>query len=234
MPRKTPGDRIERLVDCATEVFITQGYTRTQMADVADALGVAKGTLYLAVESKEALFDLVLRYADVPRPFADKLDLPVRTPKRGTTLTFVRERLAQAQTPSTLAAALARTDSARNTAHEVEAILRELYDTLASNRTGIKLVDRCARDYPELASLWFEGARSGLAVALERYLASPRRRRILRPFPAPAVIARMLIETLVFWAVHRHWDTHPQAVDEAAMRDSVVRFLVAGLLKESH
>jgi AcrR family transcriptional regulator len=34
------------------------------MADVAEALGVAKGTLYLCVESKEALFDAVLRYAD--------------------------------------------------------------------------------------------------------------------------------------------------------------------------
>src|SRR5262249_32244554 len=163
-------------------------------------------TLYLAVESKEALFDLVVRYADVPRPFEDQPALPVRTPKRGTTIAFVRERLAQAQMPRTLAANLARSNSARGTEQEVEAILRELYDTLASNRTGIKLVDRCARDYPELASLWFDGARSGLVVALERYLASPRRRRLFRPFPAPAVIARILIETLVFWAVHRHWD----------------------------
>ena len=221
-------------MDCATEVFISQGYARTQMADVANALGVAKGTLYLAVESKEALFDLVLRYADVPRPFAHQPDLPVRTPKRGTTIAFVRERLAQGQMPPTLAAALARSGIARDGQREVETILHELYDTLATNRTGIKLVDRCARDYPELAALWFEGARSGLVVALEHYLASPRRRRFLRPFPAPAVVARMLIETLVFWAVHRHWDAHPQPVDETAMRDSVLRFLAAGLIKESH
>jgi AcrR family transcriptional regulator len=221
-------------VDCATEVFISQGYARTQMADVADALGVAKGTLYLAVESKEALFDLVLRYADVPRPFADQPALPVRTPKRGTTIAFVRERLAQAQMPPTLAAALVRSGVARDGQREVEAILHELYATLASNRTGIKLIDRCARDYPELASLWFDGARSGLVVALERYLASPQRRRLLRSFSAPAVVARMLIETMVFWAVHRHWDAHPQAVDETAMRDSVLRFLAAGLIKESH
>src|SRR5262249_5222342 len=120
VPRKTPSDRIERLVDCATEVFISQGYARTQMSDVADALGVAKGTLYLAVESKEALFDLVLRYADVPRPFADQPDLPVRTPRRGTTVAFVRERLAQAQMPPTLTAALARSGIARDTQREVE------------------------------------------------------------------------------------------------------------------
>src|SRR6266851_1217945 len=35
MPRTIPDDRLAKLVDCATEVFIAQGYQRTQMADVA-------------------------------------------------------------------------------------------------------------------------------------------------------------------------------------------------------
>jgi len=46
MARTVPDDRLARLVECATQVFIEQGYRRTQMADVAKALGVAKGTLY--------------------------------------------------------------------------------------------------------------------------------------------------------------------------------------------
>src|SRR5438093_4646249 len=70
MARRFPDDRFERLIDCAADVFIDRGYRRTQMADVAAALGVARGTLYLYVESKEALFDLVARYADADRPTA--------------------------------------------------------------------------------------------------------------------------------------------------------------------
>jgi len=42
MPRTAPPDRLDRLVDVATRVFVEQGYRRTQMADVADALGVAE------------------------------------------------------------------------------------------------------------------------------------------------------------------------------------------------
>src|SRR4029453_9268492 len=95
--RRIPDDRLEQLVEAAAGVFIEQGYTRTQMADVATALGVAKGTLYLYVESKEALFDLVVRYADAPRPFNATLALPVRTPKPGATVHYVRARLAQRQ-----------------------------------------------------------------------------------------------------------------------------------------
>src|SRR5262245_14257174 len=168
MPRSIPDDRVEQLVDCATAVFIERGYTLTQMADVAAALGVAKGTLYLYVESKEALFDLVARYADAPRPFAKKPSLPVRTPKPDATLRYVRERLAQSGVPPTLARVLdgKRVDDVRA---EFEAIIRELYDTLTANRLGIKLLDRSAPDYPELAALWFEGARGGLITLLRRY-----------------------------------------------------------------
>ena len=145
MPRRTPPDRIEELVRCAARVFIEQGYRRTQMADVADALGVAKGTLYLYVESKEALFDLVSRYADAAVPFADPPALPVATPRAGRTLRHVRERVESSRVPRALERALARrsTSDARG---ELEEIVRELYATLEAKRVGIKLLDSSARD----------------------------------------------------------------------------------------
>jgi AcrR family transcriptional regulator len=231
MARAMPDDRIEQLVDCATAVFIERGYALTQMADVAAALGVAKGTVYLYVEGKEALFDLVARYADVPQPFAKKPSLPVRTPKAGATLKYVRERLAQSGVPPALAKALAskRVDDVRI---EFEAIVRELYDTLAANRRGIKLLDRSARDFPELAALWFEGARGGLITLLTQYLDERVRRRVFWSVPDTAVAARLIIETVVFWAVHRHSDPHPQVVEETVAKNTVVNFLARAFIKE--
>ncbi|HJQ85371.1 MAG TPA: helix-turn-helix domain-containing protein [Candidatus Binatia bacterium] len=231
MARRIPEDRLEQLVDAATAVFIEQGYARTQMADVAAALGVAKGTLYLYVESKEALFDLVARHADAPRPFAERPSLPVATPKPGATVKWVRERLAERQVPAALTAALTK-GRVTDVGAELEAIVRELYDTVARNRRGIKLLDRSARDYPELAALWFEGARGGLIALLQQYLEDRARRKALRPVPDTAVVARLVIETVVFWAVHRHWDAHPQAVGEELARETVVRFIVGALARE--
>ena len=226
-----PDDRLERLVDCATQVFIEQGYARTQMADVAAALGVAKGTLYLYVESKEALFDLVARYADAEQPFAHWSALPVRTPKPGATAKYVRERLAQSGVPPTLAKALGQKRTADVRA-ELEAITRELYETVARNRRGIKLLDRSARDYPALAALWFEGGRGGLIGLLSQYLEDRMCRKLVRSLPDPAVAARLMIETIVFWAVHRHWDPHPQKVEESVAKETVVRFVLGALVKE--
>jgi len=231
MARSIPDDRLARLVECATEVFIAQGYRRTQMADVATALGVAKGTLYLYVESKDALFDLVARCADDAHPFEKLPRLPIRTPKLGATLKYVRERLAKNQVPAALTTALGRTRVPDPRA-ELEEIVRELYDALARNRRGIKLLDRSAPDHPELAALWFEGARGGLVGLLGQYLEDRSRRKLLRPVPDAAVAARLLIETVVFWAVHRHWDPHPQPVDESVAKETVVRFIVSALAKE--
>ena len=231
MPRTIPDDRLAKLVDCATEVFIAQGYQRTQMADVAKALGVAKGTLYLYVESKDALFDLVARCADDARPFEKLPTLPIRTPKPAATVKYIRERLAKQQVPAALTAALA-TKRVADPRAELEGIVRDLYDALARNRRGIKLLDRSAPEYPELAALWFEGARGGLVGLLAQYLEDRSRRKLLRPVSNAAVAARLLIETVIFWAVHRHWDPHPQPMDEAVAKETVVRFLVNALAKE--
>ena len=231
MARVIPPDRLENLIECATRVFIERGYTRTQMADIAEALGVAKGTVYLYVESKEALFDLVARAAAGDRSFLSHVTLPVRTPKSGSTLRYAREQLARRQELPILAAALAgrQADDAES---ELVAILRELYKTLRDNRIAIKLLDRASADYPELARLWFEGGRKVLHGRLTEYLSDRIRRKAFRAVPNVEVAARLVLESVVFWAVHRHWDPHPETADEQVVEDSVIEFIKQSLVRK--
>jgi AcrR family transcriptional regulator len=230
MSRRTPIDRMDHLVDVATAVFIDRGYRRTQMADVAAALGVAKGTLYLAVAGKEALFDLVVRFADGPRPIPS-LPLPVPTPPPGATLELVRQEIVRQQAPPALTAALARPRPGA-VRDEVAAIAGELFDMLSANRRRVKLADRAAADWPELAALWLETGRGGLLALLASYLADRIRRRRVRPVPDVPAAARQILETCACWAVHRHWDPQLRSVDDAVARATVVHFLVHALVKE--
>ncbi len=201
------------------------------MGDIAGAMGLAKGTVYLYVQSKEALFDIVLRSADAPRPIALPSSLPVRTPARGRTLRWVRDRLAEQPASPTLRAALSGHGDTWD-ATEVTRILGELYEAMARNKTGIKLVDRCAVEYPALAQVWFRQGREALLVQLTQYLGRGVRAGRSRPLPNPIVAARLIIETLVFWAVHRHWDPSPQAFDPRVAQDTVVQMLVGALVHE--
>jgi AcrR family transcriptional regulator len=232
VPRRIPDSRFQDLIDAATRVFIAQGYRRTQMSDVAEAMGLAKGTVYLYVESKDALFDIVLRSADAPRPIALPPSLPVRAPARGRTLQWVKHRLAEQPASPTLLAALGRDGDAWD-ATEPTRILRELYEVMVRNRTGIKLVDRCAADYPELAKVWFTMGREGLLAQLTQYLELGIHGGWLHAVPDVGAAARLVLETLVFWAVHRHWDPSPQLLDPRGAEDTVVQMLTRALLKDA-
>lgn len=232
MPRSIPEDRFQDLIEAATAVFLEQGYRRTQVADVAARMGVAKGSVYTYVESKEALFDCVLRHADRSDRVELPETLPVATPPPRATLDMVQKRLAEHADLPSLTAALSRARVV-DLHTELATVLGEIYDTLARRRTAIKLLDRCASDYPDLAKVWYRAGREGSLSLLARYLDDRARRGRLRRFEDGAVAARIVLETLVFWAVHRHWDPSPQAVDEASAKRTAVAFLVAALLKES-
>jgi AcrR family transcriptional regulator len=230
--RTIPEDRFQDLLDAATAVFLKQGYRRTQVGDVAARMGLSKGSVYTYVASKEALFDCVLRHADGSEPVALPELLPVATPSPRATLQMVEKRLAEEGALPRLTASLSRTRVVHVSA-ELEAVLGELYDLLARHRTAIKLVDRCAHDFPDLAQVWYRAGRKGALSLLARYLDDRARRRRLRRFEDGAVAARIVLETLAFWAVHRHWDPSPEVVNEEASRRTVLAFLTAALVKSA-
>jgi len=231
VPRAIPPDRFESLLDTAARVFIEQGYRRTQMADVAGRLGIASGTLYLYVESKEALFHEALRHADHTEPIPLPLQLPVATPRPEETTAMIRARVSREGRLPSLEAALAR-QRVTDIREELTDILRELHRLLSRHRTAIELIDRCALDRPDIAEAWYSAGRRGLTAGLDAYLADRARRRRLRRFPDPATVSRLVLETLTTWAVHLRWDPSPQDWDEARSEQTVVEFLVAALVPE--
>src|SRR5437660_764168 len=93
MARTRPADRLSTIVDAAIEVFTAKGYRRTQMSDVAQAAGVSQGTLYNYVESKEALFFLLIDRGLGGARLPDSSELPIRTPTQEAIVARMRERL---------------------------------------------------------------------------------------------------------------------------------------------
>jgi len=144
---------------------------------------------------------------------------------------LVEKRLSEESALPALTAALARSRVA-NVRTELDALLGKLYDSLARHRTAIKLVERCAPDYPELAKVWYQAGREEALSRLARYLDDRARRGRLRCFENSAVTVRIVLETLVFWAVHRHWDPSPQTIDEPSARRTALAFLTSALMKE--
>ena len=230
MARAIPPQRLGKLVEVATQIFIARGYRLTQIADIAEALGVAKGTIYGYVESKEALFDAAVRYADGHGAPPALSELPMRTPVQGATVGYIRERIAAEAADMTLVLVSTGKLVIKDAEQELATVLGDLYRRIARNRLALKLVDRCAADYPELASVWFGEGRWAQHQLLVKLLKARASKKRLRRIDSPEVVARTILEMLAFWAMHRHFDPSPQSVDEASSERAVVDLIVHGLL----
>jgi AcrR family transcriptional regulator len=228
LARRIPDNRFDELVRHATEVFIARGYRMTQMSDIAEAVGVAKGTLYGYVESKDALFLLCLQFADDEGQIELPEKLPLEAPAPGTIGHVVKGRLAEEAGLPTLVAAL-QSDRSDDIGAELVAVIGELYDLMATNRHRIKLLDRCI-DHPELTNLWQVAGREQPRIAFTRYLESRIAVGQVRDVPDLRLATRIVIETCATWAVHIHWDRAPEIYDADASRTNAIDFLVRGLI----
>jgi AcrR family transcriptional regulator len=233
MTRSRSAGRFAQLITAAADTFIAHGYRRTQMQDVADALGVAKGTLYGYVDSKDALLAAALRYADQLEALPGSDGLPIPTPPPGGLAAVVADRLAReiGELRLTRAVAMSRPGPV---ADELPAIITDLYQRLARHRVSIKLADRCAPELPELAGVWFGQGRAAQVAALAGYLSRHADAGAM-VLPGPVhIVARTILETCVLWAVHLHWDpagSHTP-VDHDTTAATLARLLAHGLLPQ--
>jgi AcrR family transcriptional regulator len=231
--RTVPADRFAQLVEVATKTFVARGYRLTQMADIAEALGIAKGTLYGYVESKEALFDAAVRFADGQQTLPTSAVLPLPTPHAGATVAYIRERLVAEARGLRLVAALEQATAMDDARSELDAIVRDLFRCMTRNRRALKLVDRCAVDHPELAAVWFDEGRWGQVALIAAYLERRIAEGHLRDVPNVPIVARMMLETVALWSIHMPWDPSPRACGEEDVENAVVDMLVHAYTKES-
>lgn len=227
--RATPPDRLPKLLDAAAAAFVEHGFQRTQMDDVAERLGVAKGTVYRAVESKEALFAAVIAFADAPERIpATGLATTHAIPVAAAALAGELAEAVGGLELASIVAAGKRRRTAEAFGEEVERVTIGLFRLMRSRRIAIMVVDRCAAEVPELAAIWFGDGRYALVDLWREYL--DLRSKLLTIDVDHAIVARTIVEVITTWAVKMPWDPAPRPYrgDGAAACATMVRHLLVG------
>ena len=197
------------------------------MSDLAAEAGVSQGTLYNYVESKEALFGLLL-----DRGLGGILPSTIRLPVRGPTPAALAARMDEAISATFR---LPKLDEALGRRHvtdargELAGIIDELFERTVATRAAADALERSALDVPELAAVFYGNARRRLferfALLIRKRAASGHYRRT-----EPVAIARMIVETVTMFGRHIHNDREPPGFDLGAAREAVRDTLVAGVV----
>jgi len=224
--RAQPQDRLEDLVRAGGKLFSRRGYRRTQMADVAREMGVSPGNLYNYVDSKHALFYLVLRRMFGERSGDRPLELPVTGASVTVTSGWISTRLDFVSDFPELERAFAQDRPVSQNA-EVEAIVGELFDVFARMRLGVYMVERSVEDLPELGKAFGE-VRGELFARYERYLRQRKRAGTVR-IAEPEAVAHLIVE-LCWWAAGRRpHERYAPGISDSTARRTVCRFIADAL-----
>jgi AcrR family transcriptional regulator len=216
------------MLAAAARVFARTGLKQTRMTDIAREMGVAHGSLYNYVESKEALFLLLVEHWGHPELTVDDRELPLRTPSMANIVEQLRRRVHDTFPLPSLDAALKRQKVA-DVDTELRAIVLELFLQTERSREGATILERSAREVPELFGLFFDQVRRDLFARLTRYVAT---RMTTGAFHSadPPTAARFIIESVTFFARHRFQDPHPQDLDAEAVRLTIVDLVTRSLI----
>ncbi len=224
-------ERLPELIAAAVRVFTREGYRSARMSDVAAEMGLSEAAIYRYVDSKEGLFVLAIRHAllleDLPEG-----DLPLSPAPLAATLLEARDFIAEVVPFGVLAEALSGQGSSAlgDSAAELEEILRELFQLESRTREAADMLERSARELPEMADLLNVVIRGPLLKALTEYLTGRVQAGLLRRTPDAAVTARLVLETLTWFARHRFSDPDGAAIPDDLAEDTAVDALVHALI----
>lgn len=214
MRTRKPG-RLREIAAAALAVFTRQGFRLTQVADIAREAGISAGAVYSYVEGKDALLELAIAEAMGEVPEEAQSYEAVGIAGVGTALASGLRKATP--WPVMKAALKQKTVSAA----QLEAVVTELFHLVAGRRHLIWLLDRCARDIPELNGLYEGAVRRRLIDDFIAVIAAADKDRTLTGEQSEAK-GRALFEMIAWVGMHRQRDRLPPPISNEAALESVV------------
>lgn len=231
--KRSARERFPEVIAAAVRVFARDGYRSAHVSDVAREAGLSEAAIYRYVDSKEGLFVLAIRHALLLEPLPGEDDpagaFPLTTPPLAEMIRQAREFVAAEVPFGSLAEAMRVTDP-DDPAAEFESIMRELFSLEEQTSQAADMIERSARELPELADLLNSGLRGPVLEALTCYLDSRAKTGKLRTTPDTAATARLVLETLTWFARHRLSDPYGAAIPARLAEETAVDALLHALV----
>ena len=122
-------------------------------------------------------------------------------------------------------------DPPKDVRGELEGIVEERYDMITVLWPLLAVIERCASDFPELEAFYFGGLRVRYFAQLARYLEARARAGYFRSMHDSALTARLITESVSWFAWKRREGRDAHLYSEQSVRTSLIEFISAALLE---
>jgi AcrR family transcriptional regulator len=217
-------ERLEKLIDAAVKVYSARGYRLTQMSDIAKEMGVAHGTVYNYVESKEDLYHFLIQYFFLANIDLEKITIPIKSKAKESTLKLIRRLSTDLEIFKLLERSIREGVAAPE--NRFEEILRTYYKTLSRYRHAITLILQSSLSWPELGVLFYSEIRIKLVNLFIEYMRIQIQLKRMREIPNLPAAARLIIETTTWFAVLRYNGSDPEAISDKAAEETILDTLL--------
>ncbi len=216
--------QLDKIIESAIRVFSARGYRQAQMSHIAREAGIAPGTLYLYFASKESLFNFLLRCIFSKDQDLDAVSVPIGSASWDFGIASGKDAFVSSKYTALIDNAV-RKEEVTDVHEEFEKIIRNLFSAMATYRHGITILLQSSLDWPELADFYVSIIKD-LHKALEVYLGKRIHQGLIRKIPNVSASARFILDTIAWFAVHRHRAMYQTVVSEKMAEETVVDALV--------
>lgn len=185
--------RIQEIAEAATDLFLQQGYAKTQISHIAKAVGVSVGTIYLDFTGKKEIMHFILKRTLEPDFNDREFDRPITDHL----FAGLEEQIIACfeQSGREFAAHLHTIDQ-----YSLEMLVSDAFDILARYAVGCLFIERNQYDFKKLAE-HYRVYRTQFFQTMTQYLQKFIEAGKVRPLPHLELSTTLIIEMLSWWAM---------------------------------
>lgn len=195
--------RLGKVKDIACRLFINEGYSRTQIRDIAKEAGISIGAVYLLFASKKAILDFALQCGIDPAAINKEYELPLCEDQ----FASMQNDLMVAFYKKGIQFAEPITSDAQG--YSFENMLFDAYDIIDVYGTCSLILENNPQGCGKLGPFYIQYKQRFFDTFL-RFINIYMERGEVRPLQHPERSVRLMIDTLYDWAVRVCYDGGPE------------------------
>lgn len=191
-------ERMLSIREAAAKLFLTQGYSRTQISHIAKAVGVSVGTIYHDFNGKQEIMHFVLK-STIDSEF---LNRELERPVTDEVFAGLQDEIIAVFEKSGKKFAQHLENGAAD--YSFEKMISDAFDLLEQYAAGCLFIEKNAFEFPVLAE-HYKRYRREFFDTLTQYLELFLAKGTVRPLADLKMTTVLIIEILSWWAMDRRY-----------------------------